>query len=115
MTLNDIVQKTIESQLKQADVEAFCEQEQITPAIFCDEFTRHVATGYLNESFNYEAADIAIAGLFCHFSPFVPEFTRSVFDCFDEGEYQRTKGSNADEIARPLIKELLKDKCEPTS
>jgi hypothetical protein len=110
MTLNDIVLKTIESELKQADVDAFCQQEHMTPEIFCDEFARHVAVGYIGGHFNYLSADAAIAGLHYHFFPDNPKFATSVFLCFDTGEYHRTKGSNPDEITHPLVKKLLEDK-----
>ena len=115
MTLHDIVQKTIESQLKQVDVEAYCEQGQTTTEAFCDEFARYVATGYMDGRFSYVSADTAIAGLFYHFSPDIPEFASSVFDCFDEGEYRRTKGADADEITRPLVRKLLDHKHEPAA
>jgi hypothetical protein len=115
MTLNDIVQKTIESQLKQADIEAFCEQEQTTTEAFCDEFARFIATGYMDGRLSYESADCAIAALYFHFDFGVPDFTSAVFGCFDTAEYRRTQGLNPDEVARPLVKKILEDKHEPAA
>jgi hypothetical protein len=115
MTLNDIVQRTIESQLKQADVEAFCEQERISIETFCDDFARYVAACYVDDHFSYESADAAIAGLFYHFDYGVPKFASSVFECFDAAEYRCTQGFNPGEIARPLVKEILYGKQEPSA
>jgi hypothetical protein len=115
MTLNEIVQKTIETQLKQADIEAYCEQKRITIEAFCDEFARYVAIGYIDGRFSYESADSAIAGLYLHFANGVPEFATSVFMCFDDAEYRRTQGSNPDEMARPLVKKILNYKHEPAA
>src|SRR5664280_512630 len=115
MTLNDIVQTTIESYLKQADVEAFCEQEQTTTEAFCDEFARHIAIGYIGGQVSYESADSGIAGLHYHFFPDLPQFALSVYLAFDAAEYRRTQGFNADEIARPLVKKILEDKHEPAA
>lgn len=110
MTLNDIVLKTIKSDLEQTDIDAFCQQQRITPEIFCDEFARHVAVGYLGGNFSYLSADAAIAGLHFHFFPSNTKFETSVFLCFDTGEYRRTQGANPDEVTRPLVKKLLDEK-----
>lgn len=107
MTLNDIVLKTIETFLRQADVDAFCEQEKMTEETFCDAFAQHVATRYLSGQLSYQSADIAIADLFGHFPATIPKFAFAVFECFDVGEWHATKGADPDKITRPLVQKLL--------
>ncbi|HEV2208558.1 MAG TPA: hypothetical protein VG167_07265 [Verrucomicrobiae bacterium] len=113
MTLDDIIQMTIQSQLKQADVDAFCEQEQTTIEAFCDDFACNIAIGYITGRFSYESADSAIADLHNHFfAEGLPPFALSLYLAFDLAEYRRTQGLNGDEIARPLVKKILEDRHE---
>src|SRR5215469_16062555 len=115
MTIDDIVRLAIESPLKHSDVETFCKQEHISIEAFCDDFARHIADAYLAGRLSYEAADMAIAGLFFHCHPDVPRFAASVFECFDSAEYGRTKGSDPDQIARPLVAKILETVHDPAA
>jgi hypothetical protein len=116
MTLNDLIQATIEFHLKQADVDAFCDQEQTTIEAFCDDFARNIAIGYLTGRLSYESADGGIAGLHNHFfAEGLPPFALSVYLAFDLAEYRRTQGLNADEIARPLVTKILEGKHDRTA
>jgi hypothetical protein len=110
MTIEDIVRQTVQSQLRQRDVESFCEQEQIPVETFCDDFARYVANSYLAGHLSYVDADVAIAALFVHFQHNFPKFAAAVFGCFDAAEYERTKGSDPDKIARTEVARILE--CE---
>jgi hypothetical protein len=108
MTIDDIILKTTKARLSQADVEACCQQEQISPKAFCDEFARRVAIGYSNQSFSFADATSAMNGLWFGFRFQVPKFAESVFRCFDAGEcHPQTPHLSSDEVSRPLVESLL--------
>jgi len=108
MSIDDIILKSIQTRLTQADVEAWCRQEQNTSEAFCDEFARRIATGYINHRFTFEEANSAMNGLWFGFNFQVPKFAESVYMCFDAGECHPNKPHLAsDEVTRPLVESLL--------
>jgi hypothetical protein len=108
MTIDDIILKTTKARLSQVDVEACCQQEQISPEAFCDEFARRVAAGYSSQSFSFADAASAMNGLWFGFQFQGPKFAESVFRCFDAGEcHPKTPHLSSDEVSRPLVERLL--------
>jgi len=108
MSIDDIILKTTKTRLSRADVAACCQQEQISPEVFCDEFARRVAVGYTSQRFSFADAATAMNGLWFGLNFQVPKFAESVFGCFDAGEYHpKTPHLSEDEIARPLIESSL--------
>ena len=108
MTIDDIILMTTKARLNRADVEACCQQQQISSEAFCDEFARLVATGYTTQRFTFAEADSAMNALLFGFQFQVPKFAESVFMCFDAGQcHPNTPHLSSDEVARPLVESLL--------
>jgi hypothetical protein len=115
MTIEDIVQKAFDRppdcpQVGKADVEAFCQREQITTTEFLERFARYIVEGYVAGRFTWLSCDTAMNGLSGLMSQYVlmPDYPWGVFLAFDAGEYHpKTPNLTPDEVTRPLIDELV--------
>jgi hypothetical protein len=114
MTIDDIVQKSftgLVSEEIKADIEAFRQQERMTPSDFLDRFARHVVSGYLDGRFSWLQCDTAmnvLTGLMSSLYQEFPDLAFGVFLAFDAGEYHPNAPTlTPDEVTRPLIDELI--------
>lgn len=111
MTIEDIAQRAFDAPLvNKADVEAFCQQEQIETAVFLERFARFIVEGYVAGRFTWLSCDTAMNGLSGLMSHYVlmPDYPWGVFLAFDAGEYHpKTPTLTPDEVTRPLIDELI--------
>jgi hypothetical protein len=111
MTIDDISQKSFDGQEIKTEAEAFCRREQIAPAVFLDQFARHIVTGYLDGRFTWLSCDTAmniLMGLMSTVYLEFPDFAYGVFLAFDAAEYHpETPALTPDQVTRPLIDGLL--------
>ena len=112
MTFAEFIQSAADVPLRHTEVDAFCQRQRITPAAFCDEFARLVASGYAAGQLPWVSADVAMNHLLglasAGYQEVLPDFAMSVFLAFDAGEYHpHTPHLTCDEVTSPAIRALL--------
>jgi len=115
MTIEDIAQKAIDSppghiSVTKDDVNAYCEQKQISTSLFLEKFARYIVEGYVTGRFTWHSCDTAmnnLSGLMAQYA-LMPDYPWGVFLAFDAGEHHpNTPNLTADEVTRPLIDEII--------
>lgn len=113
MILDAIAQKALENQFDKAEIEAFCQQENIAATDFMERFARYIVEGYLAGRYTWITCDTAmncLSGMMFQegiLSP-IPEYPWRAFLAFDAGEYHpETPDLIPDEVTRPLINDLI--------
>ena len=96
--------------INKADVEVFCQQEQITTSVFRKKFARYIVQGYVSGRFNWLSCDTAVNSLSAVMAWYglMPEFPWGVFLAFDAGEcHPDTPTLTPDQVTRPMIDKFI--------
>jgi hypothetical protein len=115
-----LIQQAIKGEINLDDARAYCEMKTIQLSDLWNIMSLQIAREFHAGNLSYEDSDVAVNSIYIKMLPgeledefILPEPAYSIFNAFDQGEFDHGDGSNPVEtITKPQIEKILKE-AEP--
>ena len=111
MNFSEIVKHCASNGLTASEVEEFCAYQSLNLVSFFDGFSGCVAHGYARGEWDFSLCDAAMNRLIAFANYQLPNYSRAVFEAFDQGEYHHRQDSPdvdpQEKYTKPRIARLI--------